>query len=102
MGAGILVAIAPIPGAKGRYRLFDKPAPITYDHLCRGVAQSGSAQRLGRWGRGFESLRPDHLLFYLYHLRIVAPNLLLYCLDGAPGQVSICIRPSVVSVLYSV
>ncbi len=23
------------------------------------MAQSGSAQRLGRWGRGFESLRPD-------------------------------------------
>ena len=28
--------------------------------LSRGVAQSGSAQRLGRWGRGFKSLRPDH------------------------------------------
>ena len=25
------------------------------------MAQSGSAQRLGRWGRGFESLRPDQI-----------------------------------------
>ena len=43
---------------------FDKRSPITYDRecICRGVAQSGSAQRLGRWGRGFESLRPDHPL----------------------------------------
>lgn len=27
---------------------------------CRGVAQSGSAPRSGRGGRGFESRRPDH------------------------------------------
>ena len=25
----------------------------------RGVAQPGSVQRSGRWGRGFESHRPD-------------------------------------------
>ena len=28
----------------------------------RGVAQSGSAVALGAIGRGFESLRPDHIL----------------------------------------
>ena len=50
----------------------DKRPAISYDSerrsqaagaavpFGRGVAQSGSAQRLGRWGRGFESLRPDH------------------------------------------
>ena len=27
------------------------------------MAQPGRAQRLGRWGRGFKSLRPDHFLF---------------------------------------
>jgi hypothetical protein len=29
------------------------------DSKNRGVAQFGSAQRSGRWGRGFESHRPD-------------------------------------------
>ncbi|GEM_PF-1790524 len=28
-------------------------------HECRSVAQPGRAQRLGRWGRGFKSLRSD-------------------------------------------
>ena len=29
------------------------------NNLNRGVAQSGSAQRSGRWGRRFKSSRPD-------------------------------------------
>jgi hypothetical protein len=29
--------------------------------LLRGVAQFGSAHGLGPWGRGFKSLRPDHI-----------------------------------------
>ena len=31
----------------------------------RDVAQSGRAQRSGRWGRRFKSSRPDHLLVML-------------------------------------
>ena len=36
--------------------------------VCRDVAQSGRAQRSGRWGRRFKSSRPDHLKesFLLY------------------------------------
>jgi dolichyl-phosphate beta-glucosyltransferase len=35
-----------------------------YTHYSRGVAQSGSAPRLGRGGRRFESARPDWKLCY--------------------------------------
>ena len=31
-----------------------------YTLATRGVAQLASAQRLGRWGRRFESSHPDH------------------------------------------
>ena len=48
----------------------DKWALVMYNNIrrrksgvrknLRGVAQSGSARALGAWGRGFESLHPDH------------------------------------------
>ena len=33
---------------------------------CRGVAQSGSAPRLGRGGRRFESSRPDQPFLFSF------------------------------------
>ena len=41
----------------------------TTDVLKRGVAQSGSAQRLGRWGRRFKSSLPDFGEFSGWRLR---------------------------------
>ena len=38
-----------------------KPVRDTIEPDRRGVAQPGSASALGAEGRGFESLRPDHL-----------------------------------------
>lgn len=41
---------------------FASSKKIMYTIPClRGVAQLGSARGLGPWGRGFESLHPDHL-----------------------------------------
>ena len=38
----------------------DRPSGLVYNTIFRrGVAQSGSAQRSGRWGRGFKSHLPD-------------------------------------------
>ena len=34
--------------------------------MCRGIAQPGRAPALGAGGRGFESLRPDHYLFFRF------------------------------------
>src|SRR5271165_7557973 len=50
----------PPPGTRDRKR---RPPCISRYNLQqrRGVAQSGSASALGAEGRGFESLRPDHL-----------------------------------------
>jgi hypothetical protein len=39
--------------------LLDHVEGIQYTHPRRGVAQFGSAPRLGRGGRRFESARPD-------------------------------------------
>ncbi len=37
---------------------------IRYLFIGRDVAQSGRAQRSGRWGRWFESSRPDHFKIF--------------------------------------
>ena len=47
--------------SKGKCHL-DSCLPVHYTHTVRGVAQSGSAPRLGRGGRRFESARPDNQL----------------------------------------
>lgn len=41
---------------------------VRYNLICysRGVAQSGSAPRLGRGGRRFESSHPDHQRNFLF------------------------------------
>lgn len=49
-------------GWKDGNPLFDIIASSCYPSMCRGVAQPGRAPRLGRGGRGFKSLRPDHQL----------------------------------------
>jgi hypothetical protein len=59
---------------------FSQPGSTRAPPTCRGVAQSGSALRSGRRGRGFESRRPDHgkpLIF----------KALLFC---PPGRISPC------------
>lgn len=49
-----------MPCQIGHLAQFDKFPALGYTARRRGVAQSGSAQRLGRWGRWFESSHPDH------------------------------------------
>ncbi len=39
----------------------------SFNLICRGVAQSGSASGLGPEGRRFESYRPDHFKVDLIH-----------------------------------
>ena len=44
----------------------DRHAGLVYNTpFHRGVAQSGSAQRSGRWGRGFKSHLPDSIFLML-------------------------------------
>ena len=47
-------------GRAARAILLAGERPACGAGLCRGVAQPGSAQRSGRWGRQFKSGRPDH------------------------------------------
>lgn len=45
--------------------------PLLKFALIRDVAQSGSVQAWGAWGRKFESCRPDNLKVFYYFQKFI-------------------------------